>query len=989
MALKKSSIAEVVIFWLVTVATLLLTVFGTLNYKVVKDEHWARLRIDHEVRTDQLASGIAVSVWNLDGLQIDRIMESVMKDRAVYGVVVTEKIKTHVLARDEHWQPVFKDSEFAGQDLLVEERPISYNGETIGSVRLFVTPKFVNQYMSDYLISTIMMIIWIDLILILALYLLLWRTVLRPLKVVEQYAGAVSSGDEASIPVQIFGREFESLRFSIEKMVAQQKARFEELQQSEQRFRVLVEQAPEAIAVYDVDLDLFVDVNSNAARLFGCSPQELLKTNPKQFYSSSQPDGLPLDVSIKHYTDRALAGEMLTYERAIQNEQGKELLCEVRLARLPSADRKLIRISYVDITERKWAEKLLIKSQAHLQTLVQTIPDLVWLKDPDGVYLDCNPMFERFFGVKKEAIIGKTDYDFVERELADFFREHDQKAIEVGEPCRNEEWLALPDGGRRVLLDTIKTPMFDAGGKLVGVLGIGRDITSRKLSEEALRFTQFAIDKTIDQAFWMVEGGKLIYVNDAACRSLEYTREELLKLSVPDFSPMYLPEKFAQHWDDLREKGACTFEATHRTKSGRVYPVEVRANHVVFDGKEYHCSFVTDITMRKRAEEEKIKLQAQLSQAQKMEAIGTLAGGIAHDFNNYLSVILGYADMAIEDAPSGSKFKNDLTKITAAANRAKELVKQILTFSRQTRIERIPLNIQSLIKEGLKLLRSSIPATISIVEEIEVVDRAILADPTQIHQILMNLCTNASHAMEASGGILNVSLKTTFIETEDQKKGLHIKTGEYVELSIIDTGPGIAPDIIDKIFDPYFTTKEIGKGTGMGLAIIHGIMKEYGGTITVESKEGHGAAFRAYFPVVEADVAAEIVQVADLVQGKERILFVDDEQLLAEMGKDMLERLGYHVTVRGSSAEALTTFQNTPNEFDVVITDQTMPDMTGADLARLMLQIRPDIPIILCTGYSNLIDEHSAKALGIREFALKPLTRNVLAELIRNVLQKN
>ncbi len=520
----------------------------------------------------------------------------------------------------------------------------------------------------------------------------------------------------------------------------------------------------------------------------------------------------------------------------------------------------------------KSQKQKIVASETSLRTIIETIPDLVWLKDQNGVYLDCNTMFERFFGAKKEVIIGKTDYDFVDRELADFFRQHDRKAMEVGAPSSNEEWITFADDGRHALLDTIKTPMLDTAGKLVGVLGIGRDITSRKLIEE-----------------------------------------------------------------------------------------------------------------------ENAKLQTQLIQAQKMEAVGTLAGGIAHDFNNILSVILGYSEMAIEDAPPGTKYQKDLDKVLTAAVRARELVKQILAFSRQTKIERHPLRIQPLIMEGLKMLRSSIPTTISIVEDIDAESGVILADPTQIHQILMNLCTNAYQAMEAKaiGGILKVSLQTNLIDSGDQKTLLHINPGEYVELIVADTGVGLHPDIIGKIFDPYFTTKESGKGTGMGLAIIHGIMKDYGGTITVESQLGKGTAFHVYFPVLQSDIEVETTISEDLPKGHERILFIDDEELLADMGKDMLERLGYHVTVQRSSVEALKTFQNTPHEYDMVITDQTMPDMTGAALACQMMQIRPDIPIILCTGYSNLIDEQSAKALGIKQFVLKPLTKEIFAKVVRNVLDKN
>ena len=393
-----------------------------------------------------------------------------------------------------------------------------------------------------------------------------------------------------------------------------------------------------------------------------------------------------------------------------------------------------------------------------------------------------------------------------------------------------------------------------------------------------------------------------------------------------------------------------------------------------------------DITAQKWAEKEKGALENRLQQAQKMEAIGTLAGGIAHDFNNLLAVILGYTDLAKEDAPPGADLEKDLEEISAAANRAKDLVKQILAFSRQTEVDRLYINIQPLIKESLGMLRSTIPSTISIAEDIDPGCGAVLADPSQVHQILMNLCTNAYHAMEVTGGTLTVALKTICIEPGDKKMLVHLSPGEYIKFTVSDTGVGIGPHVVGKIFDPYFTTKEVGKGTGMGLAIIHGIMKECGGTITVESKLGQGAVFDVYFPIAKEDSLLVTNEQEDIPRGNERVLVIDDEAILADMGKDMLERLGYHVTVRYNSSQALELFQNDPQKFDLVITDQTMPGMSGVDLARRMLEIRTSIPIILCTGYSNLIDDESIKGLGIKEFALKPLAKDVIAKLIRKVL---
>ena len=641
--------------------------------------------------------------------------------------------------------------------------------------------------------------------------------------------------------------------------------------------------------------------------------------------------------------------------------------------------------------ELKISERKLSESEAHLRTLVETIPDLIWLKDPDGFYLSCNLKFESFFGAKQSEIVGKTDYDFVNKKLADFSRKNDKAAMASGKPTVNEEKVTYASDGHQEYLETIKTPMVRKDGKLIGVLGVARDITDRKKSEREIKESHerlLAILNSLES---------IVYVADLDTYEVLYANN-------------YFTEKFGEVmgktcWKVMQagRTGPCEFCTNDKlldadgnptgtyawefknTIKNRWYYIHDRAIKWV-DGRYVRMEIATDITEKKNAEEEKFNLQNRLQQAQKMEAIGTLAGGIAHDFNNILSVILGYTDLAKEDAPPGEEYQKDLDAVLTAANRAKDLVKQILAFSRQSQTERIPINITPLIKEGLKMLRSSIPTTISIIEDIDPQIGVIMGDPTQIHQILMNLCTNAYHAMGDPGGTLSVTLKTTVVTSDDQKMLLHVTPGEYVELVVSDTGVGIGPYIIDKIFDPYFTTKGIDKGTGMGLAIIHGIMADCGGAITVESQLGKGSTFHTYFPIIEKDAVPVIKETEEVPQGKERILFVDDEEILAEMGKSVLERLGYHVTTRRSSLEALSTFQNTPDEFDMVITDQTMPDMTGSDLARRLMQIRPDIPIILCTGYSNLIDEDSAKGLGIKEFALKPLTKDVIAKLIRKVL---
>jgi signal transduction histidine kinase/CheY-like chemotaxis protein len=391
----------------------------------------------------------------------------------------------------------------------------------------------------------------------------------------------------------------------------------------------------------------------------------------------------------------------------------------------------------------------------------------------------------------------------------------------------------------------------------------------------------------------------------------------------------------------------------------------------------------------KQAEEQEKKLETQLRQAQKMEAIGTLAGGIAHDFNNILSAVIGYTELALINIPKESSLQNHLQQVLKAGSRAKDLVKQILTFSRQAEQEVGPFQIKLIAKEALKLLRASLPTTIEIRQDIQS-DSTVLADPTQIHQVLMNLCTNAGYAMQETGGTLEVSL--TNVELDSHFTGRHsdMAPGPHLRLTVSDTGHGMTPDVLERIFDPFFTTKGPGEGTGMGLSVVHGIVKSFGGTITVYSEPGKGSTFHVYLPIAEdLKDEGETEVIEPLPTGNERILLIDDEQPLVDIGKQMLERLGYEVITRTSSIEALELFRAQPDRFDLVITDMTMPNMTGDKLAMEIMKIRPDVPVILCTGFSPAITEEEANAWGIQALLEKPLLRHDLAKTIRQVLDES
>ncbi len=527
-----------------------------------------------------------------------------------------------------------------------------------------------------------------------------------------------------------------------------------------------------------------------------------------------------------------------------------------------------------------------------------------------------------------------------------------------------------------------------------GLIASVRDITERKQAEEELARQK----KLFETMFNTIPDGVVITDTNREIQLANKGMEDTFGYKPSELLGKTTAMLYANQ-DNYRHTGTAVFGQNaqkrddryltyYRKNNGQEFPGETFRAKLFDENKRWlgNLGIMRDISERIQQEEQGKMLQKQLSQAQKMESIGTLAGGIAHDFNNILGAIIGYAEMIRDDCPAGSATYHDINQVLKAGSRAKDLVKQILAFSRQGATELVPLKPVSIVKEALSLLRSSLPTTIVIKQDIDAYVGMILAEPTQVHQILMNLCTNAFHAMESEGGTLTVSLHRKFLTTEDLHATLHLRPGSYIQLSVQDTGSGIMPEIKEKIFEPFFTTKKVGQGTGMGLAMVHGIVQSYGGALTCNSKLGEGTVFRVILPTID-DVALHGQEpVEQTPTGKEHILLIDDEQMLLQLGRTMLERLGYEVTAVMGSVEGLATFQNEPEIFDIVITDQTMPIMTGIDLSQRILQMRPDTPIILCTGYSSLITEEKAKTMGIKGFAMKPLAKKDIAKLIRKVL---
>ena len=518
--------------------------------------------------------------------------------------------------------------------------------------------------------------------------------------------------------------------------------------------------------------------------------------------------------------------------------------------------------------------------------------------------------------------------------------------------------------------------------------GLRKEIVERKKAEDALLESEERFRALHNASFGGItihDKGLILECNKGLSEITGYDYNELIGMDGLSLISEDTRDKVIQNINAGYEK---SYEAKGVRKDGQIYPIRLEAKNIPYKKKKVRVVEFRDITEIKRFEKEKLKLETQLQKAQRMESIGTLAGGIAHDFNNILFPILGYADMLLADIPEDSPFRDSLNEIYTSALRAKALVKQILTFSRQDTNELILMKMQPIIKEALKLIRSTIPTTIDIIQDIRADCGTIKADPTQIHQIIMNLTTNAFHAMEETGGELKVSLKEVELGADDVIT-LDMMSGVYACFTIADTGTGMDKDIIERIFDPFFTTKEHGKGTGMGLSVVHGIVKTMRGSIHVYSEPGKGTQFHVYFPIEKSSFEEQSIQTEEPVRGgTEQILLVDDELVIMKMLQQILERLGYKVTSHTSSIETLEIFHTSPDKFDMVITDMAMPNMPGDKLSAELIKIRPDIPILICTGFSEKMTEEKVASMGIKDFILKPIVMKDLAGKIRGVLDE-
>ncbi|MDY0361855.1 MAG: PAS domain S-box protein [Desulforegulaceae bacterium] len=633
--------------------------------------------------------------------------------------------------------------------------------------------------------------------------------------------------------------------------------------------------------------------------------------------------------------------------------------------------------SLEDVTQKVITQKSLKEAEERLSTVISSLPVILWSVNKDGIITLCRGMGLRPFGVKPDSLVGKSVYKL--------YKNFDEIRSLVNEGLKLRTFTKIVKYFERYYEITV-SPIID-NNNVLGLSGVATDISPKVKIEDDRAILSAAIEQAAESIVITDKNGKIIYVNPAFENITGYLKEEVIGKN-PNIVKSGFHGRFfyEEMWNRLKKGLTWNGYLKNKSKDG-VYYEEEASISPVFDRSGEILHFVAvkrDVTQER-------KMESQLRKAQKLEAIGTLAGGIAHDFNNILFPIIGFSELLSNKFEKTSEEKRYIKNILSAAYRARDLVHQILTFSRQNEEEKKPVRVDFIVIEALKLLRASIPSTIEIRTEIENTALTVLADSTKIHQLAMNLATNAYQAMEEKGGVLGIYLKAVNIGDEDIDRSImtDVRAGQYLKLTISDTGAGIPGYIIERIFDPYFTTKPQGKGTGLGLATVHGIVQSCKGFIKVYSEEGKGSSFNVFLPVTnEVEYPKKNFLPASIKGGSEHILVADDEELIVEVIGDMLKDLGYKTTLRTSSIEAYEAFKANPKNFDLLVTDHTMPNMTGFDLARKIHLICPDFPVIVCSGFSEIVAMEKCKKEEISSYIMKPVLKTDLAAAVRKAIDE-
>jgi len=752
------------------------------------------------------------------------------------------------------------------------------------------------------------------------------------------------------------------------------------LRESEGRFRALTETSSLAVGVSSSD-GRFLYVNKAYESLFGYTLEELNHLKASELWRNPE-DRCAMTEAIRS------KGFLMDYEVELKRKDGTPFWAMLSVNSIDYGGHQAIMASVYDITERRRAVEALRESEERAKALVRYAPTAIYEIDFKGKrFVTVNDAMCQTLGYTRDELLSIGPMAVLDEESRARFADRMKRTLSGLPVDETVEYRVLRKDG--IAIEAALYVTFSVGGDRA--LVVAHDVTERKKTEalrralaeqERLRLGA-AVEQASDSVVMFDLDGRIRYVNSAFEAANRIPRDGAAGRSYFDF--------FAGHPSGPEIQSAVARGESWRGPVSRRVPDAgtIDLEVTISLAKDPSGTVIgglateTDVT-------QKNALQRQIRQAQKMEALGTLAGGISHDFNNILGTIIINTELALLDLDLSDPARAPLPIVLQAANRGKELVKQIITFSRQKAWERKPLEIAPVVKEGLGLLRSTLPKNISVHEQIDPRSGIVLADPSHIHQILVNLCQNAALAMMDRGGDLEVGLCPVEVDAFMAVRNPDLKPGPYVHLTVSDTGCGMESDILDRIFEPFFTTREQGKGSGLGLPVVHGIVKSYDGAITVQSQPLKGSVFGIYFHRLDgAAPAAGIEPQVRAVGGRERILLVEDEETQRTSLARGLEHLGYRVTAAAEGRSALAEFRRDPGSFDLVITDQTMPKMSGLEMASALAKIRPDLPVILCTGFSEKVDEGTVGRHGIREIVMKPFTITEITQAIGKALRKD
>ncbi len=746
------------------------------------------------------------------------------------------------------------------------------------------------------------------------------------------------------------------------------------------KYKELFERSADAILI--IEGDKFVDCNAATVKMLGYnSKQELLDTHPSHLSPEKQPDGRLSYEKANEMIKLAFSNGSNRFEWNHKKANGTVFPVEVLLTSVPGEKKDTLHVVWRDISERKQSEKDLLR----LKSIIESTSDIISSATPDGKIFYLND--------SGRIRLGRTPERPLER-ISDFHPEWAYELImkkgvpnAIAHGIWEGETAILDSKNQEIPISQVIMAHKDSNGTLEFLSTIIRDISDRKRAEQ---FLNNMIDNMPICVKLVSKDGTLITINPAGLAMVGAKSEaEVIGQCMYDLISTEDRAEYIRFNEMVcaGEKRSLSF--TIQALDGHWHHMDSIAVPLYY-GKEneiIQLGITRDITEQVKNQAERLELENRLHQAQKMEAIGTLAGGIAHDFNNILSGMLGYAQLAKNHRNDAKKIDHYIDEIISGAKKAAELVQQILTFSRKSSHEKKPLRIYLIIKEALKLLRASIPSTIEIVEHINSRSK-VMADATKIHQVVMNLCTNAYQALRETGGTITIAL--TDVDVKDHVGSLDKKelSGPYIRLEVKDTGEGMNQETIRKIFEPYFTTKEAGKGTGLGLAVVHGIVEEHLGYISVDSKIGQGSSFTIFLPVTseKGEFQPDKKERPALSQGSGRILLVDDEKSILDSTQNLLQYQGYQVTAFSNGLHAYEAFKKNPYGFDLILSDVTMPGMTGDIFSKKVLALRPEIPILLCSGYSEKLPESRLLGIGVRKFFQKPVIPHELAFEIQTIL---